>query len=288
MQSALDHRLLRQFVAVAHAGGMRAGASALNMSQPPLSRTISDLEAGLGVAVFERSQSGVALTEAGRVLLQEAEGILAALDRAEARVKRMGSQARPLRVGFVSAALDVHLPVLLSRIAKKGWAAPQLIEGSSDPLAKSVACADMDLGFLHPPVDVDAGLSLAALSEDGFAVALQEGHTLTEREFIRSSDLAQYPLVLFPKSQGPVLYAAIQEAIAPDGDLKVAAEAARSHTQLALVAAGAGIGLIGDSVRRTLRYDGVVMRCWMDRPKTVALQNAILGADALLADLGYL
>ena len=124
MRNTLDHRLLRQFVAVAHAGGLRAGASALNMSQPPLSRTISELEAGLGIAVFERSKRGTSLTDAGRILLKEAEDILAALDRAEARVRRMGTQARPLRVGFVSAALDAHLPDLLARIARKGWPAP--------------------------------------------------------------------------------------------------------------------------------------------------------------------
>ncbi|MCG7492780.1 LysR substrate-binding domain-containing protein [Thalassobius sp. Cn5-15] len=284
----LDHRLLRHFVAVAHAGGLRAGASALNMSQPPLSRTISELEAGLGVAVFERSKSGVSLTDAGRILLEEAEDILAALDRAEARVSRMGRQARPLRVGFVSAALDAHLPDLLSRIAGKGWPAPQLIEVSSDPLAKAIARAELDLGFLHPPVDVAAGLTIAPLGEEGFCVALRKGHPLSECDSIRTSDLTKYPLVLFPKSQGPVLHAAIKGAIAPDSDLEVAAEAARSHTQLALVAAGAGIGLIGDSVGRTISYDGVVTRRWTDRPKAVALQNAILGADALMADLGYI
>lgn len=287
MRNTLDHRLLRQFVAVAHAGGLRAGASALNMSQPPLSRTISELEAGLGIAVFERSKSGTSLTDAGRILLKEAEGILAALDRAEARVRRMGTQARPLRVGFVSAALDAHLPDLLARIARKGWPVPQLIEVSSDPLAKAIASAELDLGFLHPPVDVAAGLTLVALGEDGFLIALQDGHALAEHESIRSTDLVDHPLVLFPRSQGPVLHAAIKEVLAPESDLIVEAEAARSHTQLALVAAGAGIGLVGESVARTIRYKGVVTRPWADRPKMVALQNSIMGADALLTDLGY-
>ena len=288
MRNTLEHRLLRQFVAVAHAGGLRAGASALNMSQPPLSRTISELEAGLGIAVFERSKSGTLLTDAGRILLKEAEGILAALDRAEARVRRMGTQTRPLRVGFVSAALDAHLPDLLARIARKGWHAPQLIEVSSDPLAEAIASAELDLGFLHPPVEVGAGLTLASLGEDGFLIALQDGHALTEHESIRSSDLVDHPLVLFPKSQGPVLHTAIKEVIAPESDLIVGAEAARSHTQLALVAAGAGIGLVGESVARTIRYKGVVTRPWADRPKRVALQNSIMGADALLTDLGYI
>ncbi|MCV3274294.1 LysR family transcriptional regulator [Roseobacter sp. WL0113] len=266
---------------------MRAGASALNMSQPPLSRTIRELEAGLGLAVFKRSKRGTTLTDAGRVLLEEAEAILASLDRAEARVRRLGMHSKPLRIGFVSAALDAHLPDLLARIAQKGWPAPKLIESPTASQAEALARAELDLGLLHPPVEVARGISLASLGEDGFLIALKEGHPLTVHETIRSSDLAGHPLVLFPESQGPVLHAEIRAVLAPDSDLKIEAEAARSHTQLALVAAGTGIGLIGASVARTISYKGVVMRHWADRPRTVALQNAIVGAEALLIDLGY-
>lgn len=287
MPDTLDHRLLRQFVAVARAGGLRAGASALNMSQPPLSRTIRELEAGLGLAVLERSKSGTTLTDAGCVLLEEAEAILASIDRAEARVKRLGLHSKPLRIGFVSAALDAHLPDLLARVAEKGWPAPELIETPTDPQAKALACAELDLGLLHPPVKVGPGLSLASLGEDGFLIALKEEHPLAAYETIQSADLIDRPLVLFPRSQGPVLHTAIKDALAPDGDLKIGAEAARSHTQLALVAAGAGIGIIGESVARTISYKGIVVRQWTDRPKTIALQNSIMGADALLDELGY-
>ncbi|WP_372571644.1 LysR family transcriptional regulator [Ruegeria jejuensis] len=287
MPDALDHRLLRQFVAVAHAGGLRAGASALNMSQPPLSRTIRELETALGVSLFERSKSGMTLTAEGSVLLEEAEAILAALSRAEARIKRMGMYSKPLRIGFVSAALDSHLPDLLSRISARGWPAPELIETPTNPQAKALARAELDLGLLHPPVDAARGLSLASLGEDEFLVALYEGHPLAERKAIRSADLANHPLVLFPRSQGPVLHAAIRDALAPYGELKIGAEAARSHTQLALIAAKVGIGLIGASVARTLDYHGVVLRPWVDRPKMVALQCSIMGSEALLAELNY-
>lgn len=287
MSDALEHRLLRQFVAVARAGGLRAGASALNMSQPPLSRTVRELEARLGVTVFERSKSGTKLTTAGRALLEEAEVILASLDRAEARVRRMGAQSKPLRIGFVSAALDAHLPDLLARIAGKRWPAPELIETPTDPQAIALSRAELDLGLLHPPVEVSPGLSIVSCGEDGFLIALKEGHPLTEHDTIQSADLTGQSFVLFPRSQGPVLHAALRAALAPDSELNIGGEAARSHTQLALVAAGAGIGVIGESVARRLRYEGVVFRRWSDRPKTIALQSSIMGASALLSELGY-
>ena len=287
MPDALDHRLLRQIVAIARAGGLRAGAVSLGMSQPPLSRTVRELEAALGVRLFERYAGGMTLTEAGRALVEEAEAILAALHRAEGRVRRFGDAATPLRIGFVSAALDAHLPELLSRIAARGWPAPNLIEMQTDPQAQSLAKAELDLGLLHPPVEAAPGLALAVLGQDGFCAAVPIDHPLAAFDAVCSDDLARFPLVLFPQSQGPVLHAKITNAIAPGGCLNVSAEAARSHTQLALVAAGAGVGLIGASVARSIDYRGVVFRPWADRPSAVSLTSGVMGGDALLRELGY-
>ena len=62
----LDFRQLKYFVEVAEAGSISGGAQALNMSQPPLSKKIQDLEQVLGVTLLERNTRGVSLTEAGR------------------------------------------------------------------------------------------------------------------------------------------------------------------------------------------------------------------------------
>ncbi|KIT16558.1 LysR family transcriptional regulator [Jannaschia aquimarina] len=288
MPDPLDHRLLRQIATVARMGGLRAGAAALNMSQPPLSRTVRELEASLGVSLFERTARGMVPTPAGAVLIEEAEAILAALDRAAARVRRMGAWPRPLRVGFVSAALDAHLPDLLDRIAARGWPAPELVETPTELQARALARGELDLGLLHPPVEMAQGLDAVSLGRDGFLVALPKRDPLADRETIRSADLTGRPLVLFPQAQGPVLHAAITAALAPGGRrLPVAAEAARSHSQLALVAAGVGIGLIGASVARTVTYAGVVLRPWADRPDTITLECAIMGGTALLRELAF-
>ena len=287
MSGQLDHRLLRQVVAVARAGGLRAGAAALNMSQPPLSRMIRELEAALSASLFERGPRGVTPTPAGTVLIEEAEAILAALGRAKGRVRRMGTQPRPLRIGFVSAALDGHLPDLLRRIAARGWPTSELIETPTGPLAQVLARDELDLDLLHPPVEAAPGLGLTSLGRHGFLVALPKEHPLAVRKAIRSADLAGLPLVLFPQAQGPVLHAAITDALAPGSHLPITAEAARSHTQLALVAAGAGIGLIGASVARTITCTGTVLRPWADRPDTIALECAIMGGEPLLGELGF-
>lgn len=75
---ALDWNQLRAFVAVVEAGSLTAAARLLATSQPTLSRQIADLEATLGMALFERVARGLRLTAAGESLLPAARQMQAA------------------------------------------------------------------------------------------------------------------------------------------------------------------------------------------------------------------
>ena len=75
-KTAIELRHLRYFVAVAEHLNFGKAARALNVSQPPLSRQIRDLERYLGVSLFYRNPKGVSLTGAGQLLLGESRRIL--------------------------------------------------------------------------------------------------------------------------------------------------------------------------------------------------------------------
>src|SRR6476660_6040147 len=79
----VDLRRLRYFVAVAEERHFGRAATRLHMSAPPLSQRIRELEADLGLALFERSSRNVKLTPAGERLLGDARAVLAAVDRFE-------------------------------------------------------------------------------------------------------------------------------------------------------------------------------------------------------------
>jgi DNA-binding transcriptional LysR family regulator len=105
----VELRALRYFVGVAEAASFTDAAKTLHVSQPALSQSIRRLERQLGTDLFIRNRqhpaAGLRLTEAGQVLLAEASGILAAVARAENRVRRLatGADRFPVHIGFASS-----------------------------------------------------------------------------------------------------------------------------------------------------------------------------------------
>lgn len=83
---------LTYFVAVAEEQHLTRAASRLNMSQPPLTRQIRDLESELGVALFQRTRSGMALLPAGEALLARARQILELVERTRSDARSWGNQ----------------------------------------------------------------------------------------------------------------------------------------------------------------------------------------------------
>jgi len=90
--AAVSFRQIEYFVAVAEEGHMGRAARRLRVAQPPVTRQIHALEDELGARLFERTARGMRLSEPGRVFLEHARAILAAIETA-----RGALAAQPLK-----------------------------------------------------------------------------------------------------------------------------------------------------------------------------------------------
>lgn len=111
----MELRQLTYFVAVAEAGHLGRAAERLNLSQPPLTRQIQQLETELGVQLFKRVARGMELTVAGEQLLQTARSILALADQAAEQTRRAGrGEVGQLSIGIYGSAIFGLVPRVLA------------------------------------------------------------------------------------------------------------------------------------------------------------------------------
>jgi len=257
----IELRHLRYFVAVAEELHFTRAAQRLHVSQPPLSQQIKWLEARLGTPLFERTQRRVALTAAGAAMLPEARAALAQVEvalRAAQRAAR-GETGR-LRIGFVPTADFTDFP---KRIRSFRAANPDvevdLHTLYSGELADAIRANRIDAGLLRQPFD-STGLATEVYLREGLVAALPKRHPLARRRSIRIRDLAGEPWILFPRSTSPGFYdLLIAHGRRGGSEPRIAYESETLQTTLGMIAAGAGVSLMPESVR-SLERRGVVYR----------------------------
>lgn len=111
---------LRSFATVAELGHLTRAAERLHVSQPAVSAQIKALEDDLGLALFQRSASGMALTPAGARLLPLASRIIGAATELRSRASALrGEVAGHLRVGTLADPEFLRLPDLLARAVER-------------------------------------------------------------------------------------------------------------------------------------------------------------------------
>jgi DNA-binding transcriptional LysR family regulator len=260
-----DLRQLRHFVAVAERLHFGRAAVALHISQPPLSRSIRDLEARLGVTLLARTRRKVELTPEGARFLEDARRLLAQFEHAVLEVGRMAAgHGGQLRLGFVSLADFGVLPALLKayKSARPGVALA-LREMLSPDQAAALTAGELDFGLLLPPVlppASGADLEHVVVQRERFVAALPSRHRLARaRGPLAVRELAHEAFVMAPREIAPGLHDIVAALTARAGFApRVAQEAIQMQTVVSLVSSGLGVALVPASVanlgRRGVAY----------------------------------
>ena len=274
-----DLRQLRYFIAVAEEKHFGRAAARLSMTQPPLSQAIRALEETLGVELFARTKRSVELTPVGADLLPEVRRLLAAAESLRPFAQSLArGEAGVLSLAFVSTADYGLLPPLLRDFgARHPRVRLQLTEATSDVQIDELVAGRIDAGLVIAPLPprhaaqlswlpivreplVIAMSSALAVRLDGTAGDVPALDTGWHPQPVSLADVADEPLVVFPRRLAPGFYDIIMDCYGVAGLApRIGQEAIQMQTIVSLVSAGMGVALVPRSLRN-LRRTGVVYR----------------------------
>lgn len=248
----MELRHLRYFQAVAEELNFSKAGHRLHVAQSALSRAVRELEAHLGALLFNRTRRTVSLTPAGAVLLHELGGLLERLDESVRRVRRThAGEEGELRLGYIGAPTQMFLGRLLQEFRSRfPRVSVVLEERTPERVWEMVARGRLAIGLTRPVMAHHAlGLRTLLLRREPLFAVFPAGHHLSASDRVRWGDLAEEPLVILSRREGVGLHDAIlaacrQARCTP----RLAHTPSLISTVLSYVEAGAGIGIISDSV----------------------------------------
>jgi DNA-binding transcriptional LysR family regulator len=276
----LDSRRLRVLVEVARHGSFSSAAESLGYTQPAVSRQIATLEAEVGATLIRRVPKGAVLTDAGRLLVERGEAILARLDDVETELRALaGLEGGRLRMATFASAASSIVPLAIAAFRER-YPAVELNVVMADPMDSipRLRAGDLDLALSHDPMEEGppADLERVHLFDDPMYVAMPAGHPLAEEPRLQLARFAEYPWMLATTQTCPDSRLFLRACHAAGFEPRIAFQNDDYPAILGFVAAGVGVALIPDMVARGVR-DDVVVRS-LDSPPPARPINALVPA----------
>ena len=201
IRANLKPRHLQLLVAMDDYRSLGRVAENVNVTQPAVSKTLGELERGLGVKLFERNSRGIRPTIYGECLVRHARNVLSNLNIARDELRELVSGSKgSTHIGALPAAMPALLPTSLALLKQRSPLTSVMVrESTMETLLPELRQGTLDLlvGTLAPN-RAATDLNEKILSEDPVVLVSGVHHPLTDRKRLHWSDLADYPWVLPP------------------------------------------------------------------------------------------
>lgn len=193
----MDFRQLEVFRAVMESGSATAAAKLLQMSQPAVSRHLSQIEAELGLELFIRGGGKLRPSTDATALYDEALFAFESIERVLNLAQRMrGGDSGVLRLAAPFAFGESLLPSAVAELARTRRNLRYAVEfGSYETVATMVAKRQVDIGILKEPL-AHPGIAALPLLDCGTVCVLPQGHRLARGDAVSMDELSREPLVL--------------------------------------------------------------------------------------------
>ena len=189
-------RRLQVFYTVAKQLSFTKAAEQLFMTQPAVTFQVKQLEEHFNTRLFERSHGRIALTPAGRLVLDYAERVLTLSEEMDARVADLtGTVAGPLQLGASTTIAEYILPKILGEFkAAHPEVQAHMTVANSETIVNRVADHSLDVGLIESPSYLPT-LQNEVCCEDELVVICAPIHAVAKRSSVRAQDLAALPWV---------------------------------------------------------------------------------------------
>ncbi len=259
----MENFRLTVFRAVAEQASFRKASEHLHLSQPAVSQQVHALEEDLGLRLFDRSGSKVALTAAGKLLFRYAERSARLLAEAREALLRLHGQAGGvLRLGASTTVAQYILPRMLGMFLKQNPRVTlEVKSGNTERIVNLLVDGAVDIGIIEGPAlhrEVHAELFL----KDRMVLIVPRRHELAGMATVSVSALEHVPLLLREQGSGSrrIVEQALKRAGLPPGKLRIGMELDSTEAIVSGVEAGLGVGIVSEwAVGKELRLGTVAL-----------------------------
>lgn len=194
----MEIRVLRYFLTVVREGSITKAADVLHITQPTLSRQLSQMEEEMGVKLFVRGTRKIALTDEGLLLRRRAEEILELIDKTEKElVKQDEAVEGKVAIGCGDLAAVQILPQLFRSFREKYPAVTfDLYTATAEHVEERMERGLTDLGLLLEPVDKEKYGFIRLKQQEQWVAAMHPDSPLAKQEYVTASDLKEVPLII--------------------------------------------------------------------------------------------
>lgn len=194
----MEIRVLRYFLAVVREGGINRAAEVLHITQPTLSRQLSQLEEEVGVKLFHRGARKITLTNEGILLRRRAEEILSLVDRTEKELIEQEELVEGrIVIGCGELATMQILPEMIEAFHEKyPLVSYDFFTANADLVKEQMEKGLVDIGVLLEPIDIEKFDFIRLEGKERWVVLMRPDDPLAEKEAVSAKDLENLPLIL--------------------------------------------------------------------------------------------
>lgn len=204
MKDMMDVRVLRYFIAVATQESISGAANYLHLSQPTLSRQLSDLEKELGTNLFIRGNRKISLTDEGAFLFEKAKEIVGLMDKTEANF----NQPEEIISGEIyigggeTEAMSIIAKTLKNVLIDHPNIKFHTYSGNADDITAKLDSGLLDFGIVIEPADKQKYNYLKLPAIDVWGVLMRKDDPLADKSYIQPKDLIDKPLITSRQTTG--------------------------------------------------------------------------------------